>query len=149
LTLKKLKKKPMYAWQIATIDCNTHSVAATSGMRRSPKPLLSGDAPSIVPAHCHGHQNEQEMWYLLLIVALFAVTLVAAGGAIGSKSLSPNGSVQWLPIWPWASSIGRRRMNRFNASTWPPKWPAMEVHLFVAAAVLLGVIVAKDHVMVH
>ncbi len=26
------------------------------------------------------------------------------------------------------------RMNRFNASAWPSKWPAMEVHLFVAAA---------------
>ena len=40
------------------------------------------------------------------------------------------------PIWPWTSSIGRCRMNRFNASAWPSKWPAMEVHSFVAAAFL-------------
>ena len=40
------------------------------------------------------------------------------------------------PIWPWTSSIGRCRMNCFNASAWPSKWPAMEVHLFVAAAFL-------------
>ena len=38
------------------------------------------------------------------------------------------------PIWPWTSSIGRCRMDRFNASAWPSKWPAMEVHSFVAAA---------------
>jgi hypothetical protein len=47
---------------------------------------------------------------------------------------------QWrrlvAPIWPWTSSIGRCRMNRFNASAWPSKWPAMEVHSFVAAAFL-------------
>jgi hypothetical protein len=38
------------------------------------------------------------------------------------------------PIWPWTSSIGRCRMDCFNASAWPSKWPAMEVHSFVAAA---------------
>ena len=37
----------------------------------------------------------------------------------------------------------------FNASAWPSKWPAMEVHSFVVAIFLLGVIIAKDHGMVH
>ncbi len=37
-------------------------------------------------------------------------------------------------IWPWTSSIGQCRMNCFNASAWPSKWPAMEVHSFVTAA---------------
>ena len=69
----------MYAWLIATIGRNTHPVAETSGICRSPEPPLLGDAPGIVLAHCHGHQSDQGMWYLLLIVSLFAVTLVANG----------------------------------------------------------------------
>jgi hypothetical protein len=65
-------------------------------------------------------------------LVLFAVTL-AATGAIQSQ-LSPNGGVQWLLVKPWLCCIRRCRMYHFNASARPFKWPATEVHLFVATS---------------
>jgi hypothetical protein len=65
------------------------------------------------------------------IFVLFAVALAAAG-AIQSQQ-SPDGGVQWLPVKPWSCCIGRCCMYHFNASARPSKWPATEVHSFVAA----------------
>ena len=53
-------------------------------------------------------------------------------------------SIQWLQV-----CIGWCHMYHFNTSAWPSKWPAMEVCHSSPPPFLLGVIVTKDHVMVH
>jgi len=74
------------------------------------------------------------------IVVLLIVTLATAG-AIRSELL-PNGGVQWLPVMPWSCCI------RWCA------WYCVLLQCIRCICLspppfLLGVIVAKEHFMVH
>jgi hypothetical protein len=43
----------------------------------------------------------------------------------------PNGSVQWLLVKPWNSSIGGYGQYCTGALPQPSKWPAKLVHFFI------------------
>ena len=47
------------------IGASAHLMAAFSGFYKSPGPPLSGDMHSIVPSHCHGHQNGKQSGHIL------------------------------------------------------------------------------------
>jgi hypothetical protein len=81
-------------------------MAVFSGLYENPGPPPLGDVRGIVPPHRDDHQNGHQSGYI--IYACF--------------------------VCPWTCCIVRCRMYRVNASTWSSKWPATEVHLFIAAA---------------
>jgi hypothetical protein len=65
-------------------------------------------------------------------VAVCLPVTLASAEAIQSE-YSSNDGIQGHLVWRWICCIGRCCVHRFNASAWPSKWPAMEVHSLVAA----------------
>jgi hypothetical protein len=106
-------------------------MAAFSGFYESPGPPPLGDAHGIVPPHRDGHQNGHQSGYILHL----CIVCCLPGGRRGDTE---RVVARWRR--PVASRVALDMLHwemphyRFNASTWPSKWPATEVHSFVAAA---------------
>jgi hypothetical protein len=65
---EKQNKKPALACSFSVIQANTHPMAASSGFEESHNPPPLGNVPSIVPAHRHGHQNDQQCLCIILLL---------------------------------------------------------------------------------
>jgi hypothetical protein len=122
-------------------------MAVFSGLYESPGPPPSGDARGIVPPHCDGHRNGHQSGYIN--TSLFCL-------------LSP----WWPPRRYGASSRPMAASSGFQCS---PRHAASGDAAFVASTphrghhnglqrrgicslpppISLGIIIAKDHVMVH
>ncbi len=61
----KSKKQPALVCLIAAIGASARTMGMFSGFYESPGPPSSGDAGSIVPPHCDGHQNGHQIGYTL------------------------------------------------------------------------------------
>jgi len=67
---------------------------------------------------------------------------MVAAGAIRRRH-SPDGGIQWLQVKPGMCSIGRCAPHRTAASAWQSKSPAICLHFFVVADLLLPTNIAK------
>jgi hypothetical protein len=61
----KSKKQPALACPMDAIEASARPMVTFSGFCESHKPPPLGDAPSIVPAHRHGHRNGQQSGHIL------------------------------------------------------------------------------------
>ena len=65
LTMKYTPKIRGWRVQLVAIGASACPMAAFSGFYESPGPPPLGDACSIVPSHCHGHQNGRQSGHIL------------------------------------------------------------------------------------
>ena len=125
----KCKNQPALVCPIGTIGASARPMAAFSGFFESPGPPPSGNALYTVPAHCDGHRNEKQSGYILhgCFVTCCPGSRQGNTEQVVARWQCQVASGVALDMLHWA-------MYCFNLSTWPLKWPATEVHSFVAAA---------------
>jgi len=61
----KCRNQPALVCHIEAIGASARPMAAFSGFYESHEPPPSGDARGIVPAHCDGHRNSQQIGFIL------------------------------------------------------------------------------------
>ena len=127
----KLKKQPALACPFYNIGASARPMVAFSG-------FFESHEPRIVPPHCNGHQNGHQSGYILHCCFVCCCPGGRRDDASSGFRCSPGHDAS---------------RNAVYITSMPPHGhqnkAATEVHLFVADTFLLGVIVAKDHVMAH
>ena len=119
------------------IGASACPMAAFNGFYESHEPPPSGDARSIVPAHRHGHQKCQQSGHIVHLRFFYCRP--------GSRRGDTEPVVaQWQR--PVASGVAMDMLHQAM-----PHLPLqlLRTAIEMACDVLLSIIVAKDHVMVH
>ncbi len=143
----------LYPWnrgrhvRLMPIEVSARPMAAFSGFYESHEPPPSGDARGIVPPHHDGHQNGQQSGYILHL----CFVCCCPGGRRGNTEWVVAG---WQKFSGFYESPGHAASgDAACTSSTPPHghWNGLQRRCIrsLPPAFLLGIILAKDHVMVH